>query len=153
MKSGSPTQITEVKLDIDRPRSRRSRANLLRLVNSREWKEVLQFAHPRFGRLRVISVRVAKTWHGWHVVVCVANKIPPEDLTFLQLSLGSNVAREMLNRRRIITCNQKNWNLLYPYKISAAGDIVSEERPDVRLSRKVAALIKEFQRRKEVRKK
>lgn len=134
--------LTDIKLDLDGF----SRQGLLRLARSRDWKAVFRFAHSPFGRLRIQSVQVWKTWHGWHVLIRVKNQIQPLDLTFLQLALDSDVAREMLNRRRIKCCHQANWNLLFPYKVKADGNIISEETPHPQLSKHIRSIIREHQR-------
>jgi hypothetical protein len=52
-----------------------------------------------------------------------------------------------MNLRRITAIKRmRSWNILYAYKFSGRGDITSHERPDARLSRKIARLIKEFQK-------
>jgi hypothetical protein len=143
------TLTTQIKLDID---GRYSRQGLLRLARSRDWREVFRFAHPRFGILRVVSVTVRRTsgrisGGHWHVVVTVSNEIAPEDLSFLQAVLDSDVARECLNRRRIFLCpQQKNWNLLFPNKITARGDIVSQEVAQPHLAETIRRAIRDHQR-------
>jgi len=104
--------------------------------------------HPGFGKLRVQSVQVSRTSPGhYHVLIAVSNEIPPEYLTFLQLALGSDVAREMLNRRRILTCpEQEHWNLFFPMKLNARGQVISQEKLDMRLSKQVRDIIRQHQR-------
>jgi hypothetical protein len=134
--------LTEIKLDFDNLTEK----GLLELIRSR-WRFLFRFGWPSFGRLRVRSVDVRRTKHGYHVRIAVKNYIGKRDLNFLQLALGSDFRRECLNLRRIIACRQmKVWNVLFEYKFNRRGDLISRERLDVLLSKKILGLIKRFQR-------
>src|SRR5208282_6578807 len=101
---------------------------------------------------RVKDVDVRKTKHGYHVRILVKNKIPSRDLNFLQLALGSDYRRECMNLRRIVAVKRmKSWNILYQYKFNGRGDLTSNEIPDARLAKKIAALINTFQKWKQSR--
>jgi hypothetical protein len=51
-----------------------------------------------------------------------------------------------MNLRRIISCKQmRSWNVLYACKFNNRGDVISCERPDYRLSRKIADMVEGFQ--------
>jgi len=135
-------KFTEIKLDLDNY----SRPKLMRLIQSR-WRFLFRFRWPGFGRLRVQSVDVRKTRHGYHIRILVRNKIPKRELNFLQLALGSDYRRECMNLRRIIAVKRmKSWNILYQFKFNSRGDLTSTESPDARLAKKIAGLIKTFQR-------
>jgi len=75
------------------------------------------------------------------------NRIPSRELNFLQLAFGSDYRRECMNLRRILAVKcMKSWNILYRYKFNGRGDLTSIETPDVLLSKKIARLIKTFQK-------
>ena len=134
--------LTEIKLDFDNLTEK----GLLELIMSR-WRFLFRLRWPGFGRLRVRSVDVRRTRHGYHVRIIVRNNIGKRDLNFLQLALGSDFRRECLNLRRIIACHQMRvWNVLYEAKFNSRGDITSTESPDAQLSKKIAGLIKAFQK-------
>lgn len=129
---------SEIKLDLDDC----SPSRLLSLVFSRWWF-LLRFDWPLFGRLKVQNVNIRSTKHGYHVRIRVKNSIPSRELNFLQLALGSDYRRECMNLRRIISIRQmRSWNVLYAFKFNSRGDVISSERPDPRLSRRVAKLVK-----------
>ncbi len=133
---------SEIKLDYDNC----SRTSLLRMIEA-HWRFLFRFGWPIFGRLRVQAVGARSTRHGYHVRIFVKNKIPPRELNFLQLALGSDYRRECLNLRRIIACRQmKSWNVLYEFKFNNQGDITSREKPEPRLSKKITELIRGFQK-------
>jgi hypothetical protein len=130
---------SEIMLDLDC-----SLSSLLHLVHSR-WRFLFQFRWPLFGRLRVQRVDVRRTMHGYHVRIRVKNKVPCKELNFLQLALGSDYLRECMNLRRIVSCKKmRPWNVLYDFKFNNRGDITSRERPDARLSRSIADIVKGF---------
>ena len=134
---------SEIKLDLDNY----SPQQLIRFIWSR-WGLIFRFRWPGFGRLRVKSIDVRKTRHGYHIRIWVRNRIPSRELNFLQLALGSDYRRECMNLRRIISVKRmKSWNILYHYKFSGSGDLTSHETSDARLAKKIAGLIKTFQTR------
>ena len=138
---------SEIKLDLDNY----SPQQLIRFIWSR-WGFIFRFRWPGFGRLRVKSIDVRKTRHGYHIRIWVRNRIPSRELNFLQLALGSDYRRECMNLRRIISVKRmKSWNILYHYKFSGSGDLTSHETSDARLAKKIAGLIKTFQRWKQSR--
>jgi len=134
---------SRVKLDLD---GLHSGASLVRFIQRSDWSFIFQFDWPIFGQLDVQHVEVRVTSHGYHVVFSVTNQIPPLYLVLLQRSLGSDVKRECFNFRRITTIKKmRSWNVLYSYKFDAQGNFLSQEKPDARLSKKIATLIKGFQ--------
>ncbi|MGO9646150.1 MAG: hypothetical protein ACLPY5_15570 [Candidatus Bathyarchaeia archaeon] len=138
---------SEIKIDFDNY----SPQQLLRFIWPR-WGFIFRFHWPGFGRLRVKSIDVRKTRHGYHIRIYVKNKIPSRELNFLQLAFGSDYRRECMNLRRIIAVKRmKTWNVLYQYKFNARGDLTSSETTDSRLTKKIAGLVKIFQRRKQSR--
>jgi hypothetical protein len=123
-----------------------SRSRLLHLIRSR-WGFLFRFSWPLVGRLRVQHADVRRTRHGYHVRIRVKNKIPSWELNFLQLALGSDCRRECMNLRRIKSCKQmKSWNVLYAFKFNNRGDVTSREKLDLRLSRRIADIVKGFQK-------
>jgi hypothetical protein len=61
--------------------------------------------------------------------------------------LSSDPKRECFNWRRLHEIKtMRVWNVLYREKFNARGDFIMHEKPDTRTARKIAALIKEFQR-------
>ena len=150
---------TTVKLDIDY----KSRRGLLKFIST-VWPFLFQLDWPTFGRLQVVSVRVSRTGHGYHIEILVLNRIETLDLIFLQVMLGSDVRRENHGLERVICTQMKSWNILYDWKFKYYRKFrgrrkneyltLSRERPDVQLSKQITLLIKKFQlRRKGVRKK
>lgn len=134
---------SEIKLDLDGLHSRRS---LLRYVSSHWWFP-FQFDWPIFGRLRVQRVDVRKTSDGYHIRMLTKNEIPPRELNFLQAILGSDPKRECFNHRRLAEIKtMRVWNVLYWFKFSSRGDFLMHEKPDTRMARRIAALIKGFQK-------
>ncbi|MFI5450239.1 MAG: hypothetical protein ACHQ03_10815 [Candidatus Bathyarchaeia archaeon] len=139
---------TEVMLDLDEIHTATS---LLMFVKG-SWRSPLLFEWPVFGRLDVWKVDVRKTSHsdGYHVRLFAENKIPPLYLILIQLSLGSDPNREARNLQRIIELKLKDWNKLYHDKLTGRGDYTShEKRPDKRTAKKIADIIKEWNRSKE----
>jgi hypothetical protein len=52
-----------------------------------------------------------------------------------------------MNLRRILAVKcMKSWNILYQFKFNCRGDLTSTESPDAQLSKKIAGLIKAFQK-------
>jgi len=81
------------------------------------------------------------------VRIGVRNNIGKRDLNFLQLALEPDYRRECMNLRRIIACRQmREWNVLYEYKFNSRGNMINRERPDARLSKKIAGFIRAFQK-------
>jgi len=135
---------SEIKLDLDNC----SPSRLLSLARSR-WLFLFRFDWPLFGRLRVQSVNIRRTKHGCHVRILVKNRIPGRELSFLQLALGSDYRRECMNLRRIISIRQmRSWNVLFAFKFNNRGDVTSRERPNARLSRRIAKFVKDCSERR-----
>jgi hypothetical protein len=136
-------ECTEIKLDLDHV----SRKGLLRLVRKR-WRFLLAFTWPKFGKLRVKSVDVRRTRHGYHVRLFVKNKVRDQALNFLQLALGSDYRREAFNFRRLsVLKRMKPWNVLYAWKFNSQVRITSYETSDKRMARQILRIIKSFRKR------
>jgi hypothetical protein len=56
----------------------------------------------RLHRLRVRWLRVDRTQHGYHIVICVSNRIALPRQILLQALLGSDWKREAFNSARVL---------------------------------------------------
>ena len=95
--------------------------------------------------LRVVAVDASRTRHGWHVRLYFANSIPDLILVCIQLTLGSDRKRELLNFRRVVN-GEPCWNRLSACKThirrNGATEIISEEIFDGELTEKLARIVR-----------
>lgn len=144
VEEGDGLTYSLVQLDVDRL----TQDELVEMVRQR-WPFLLRFTWPKFGKLRIKSLNVRKTRHGWHIRIYVKNKVQGVALAFLQQAFGSDFRRECYNFRRIMEIKQmKSWDLLYAWKFNGQDQIISYESPDPVLSRQLLKLARQFRSHK-----
>jgi hypothetical protein len=74
----------------------------------------------RTQRLRVVAWRRERTRHGWHVVICVANRVSFQRVVLLQALMGSDWKRECFNSRRALA-----WRHVPPFWRTRANVLYS----------------------------
>jgi hypothetical protein len=100
----------------------------------------------RFFRLTVQDVEAWRTAKGIHVKITLKEKLHPLVAVFIQSLMGSDYAREAYNGCRVLNlmANPQKyndiahecWNVLY-YKKLVQGEVVSQEKYDPKLTRKL----------------
>lgn len=83
------------------------------------------FRFPRVCRVTGIRprwIRLDKTAHGWHVVICLTRRREPWEILSLQAILFSDWRREAMNWARLASNPTdsfalKRWNILYREKV------------------------------------
>jgi hypothetical protein len=70
------------------------------------------------------SIIVYDTMKGHHIYITVENDLSDLDIVFLQLYLGSDKKRELLNYRRVKN-DDKNFNVLFEKKYTVQNDKIT----------------------------
>jgi hypothetical protein len=130
---GKIPSTNEIKLDFDRHEGQRLDVKRISWV-------------AKFCRLTVENVEAYKTAHGVHVKIRLREKLHPLIVVLIQSLMGSDWKRESYNACRVLNLMKHPekysetakglWNVLY-YKKLVKGKVVSKERFDPRLTRKL----------------
>jgi hypothetical protein len=120
MRNGANKSMSEIKLDYD----------------GIEFSDVKQiFTHRGWlvKYLKMESMTVSKTRHGYHLRISIKKHLADKDLLLVQILLGSDINREIYNLCRILNGElTRNWNRLYDKKNivldTRIGEKLSQER-------------------------
>jgi hypothetical protein len=127
-------------------------SEVIRLFEER-WGFNSKFRWPKIGRLRVKEAQAWRTTRGCHIRLRLRNHVPDLLLILIQNLMGSDFRREALNFRRLVELDdfKNDWNLLFfeKWKPRPDGyDVISQERPDRGLTRRIEHIIKRNPRRR-----
>jgi len=72
----------------------------------------------RYFKLQKIIIKKSPSKKGWHIILCIENKMSDSEIIAWQFACGSDKYRERFNLLRHINGNSmKEWNILFNNKL------------------------------------
>jgi len=92
-------------------------------VNTTFWNRLVTLQKILKIRLTEIRLRQSSSRNGYHIIARTKTKLEPAEIVLIQLALGSDYVRELMQYRRY-KLGWKTWNVLFEEKLCSQKKIV-----------------------------